>query len=122
LTNRELKVVLQKMLDDGTLNVNTVAMLQDASIHVAQKLGLDLTSASASYTLLASAHDFMEKFLGIDITVLDVIEEEPVSLQDFLKELRGQATRSERPEAKEISDQERKQLNALLKDVDFKFD
>lgn len=127
MTNSELKVVLQKMLDGDAANLDatTVVMLQDASIHAAQKLNLSLQNTSAGYTLLAAAHAFFTDLLGIDLSVLEVMDDPATaaSLVDFLQDLRDEPKGGEKRamswQTQQVSEDERRRLDALLKDIKF---
>ena len=84
-----------------------VAMLQEASIQAAQKVGMSLSGATTSYGILAAYHEFLRVIVGQDFNLLDAIEAEqngtPMTVADLM-----------RPG---VSEEESRKLAALLKDL-----
>ena len=127
MKNSDLKVVLQKMLDEGEVDVSTIGMLQDASVHAAMKLDLPLEGIALTYYILAAGHQMMKDLLGIDMSKMDVIGDSkqpdlttgfsdlflgtpPVSLDDAKRKM-------DLPNP-EKDKHEKDLLNAILKDLD----
>lgn len=65
MTNPELKKALEDMLKEGKADSETVAILQDASIHAAMIADIALEVADLTYTLLVMAHTFQASLLGL---------------------------------------------------------
>lgn len=115
MTNPELKEALQEMLKGDDITIATISLLQDASIHAVQKLGLSLEAATVYYGILAGAHSFMRDMLGIDTSNTGLMWEEqevPNGLAEFLgaKKAMGLPNEKAKPE-------ERDTFNALIKDI-----
>lgn len=125
MKNGELKDFLRRLLDEGELDPVTVTMLQDASIHAAQKLRLSLRDASDAYTILAAGHDLFKEVLGLDLSLLEVMDDTTTTtgFEDFLRSLRSTASSEPKramglpDEHPQVSEEERQRLNALLKDI-----
>lgn len=99
MTKDELRKALSDFLA-GDVDKEAVLLLQDASIHAAAKIGMDLTDAMTGYGVLAVGHVFFKEVLGVDLAKMDVLESNANT--EFFEQ--------QKPEEKE-------KLNSLLRDI-----
>lgn len=105
MTNEELKAFLEKMLATDTLSTETIALLMDATIHVALKLGTSLQGTAFVFDLMVQGHLPFEMVLQLNKAMG---ASEP---QQFNKlEITGK---------EEVSEEEKQKLDNLLNGIDF---